>query len=667
MTHAEAASRAAFLSAELHRHNRLYYVEARPEISDQQFDTLLRELQDIEAKFPDLRTPDSPTQRVGGAPLEGFTQITHTVRMMSLDNTYSEEELTAFFARLQKGLGREKIDCVIEPKVDGVAITIRYENGILKYGATRGDGQTGDDVTNNLKTIGRLPLRLPKDGPQSFEVRGEVFMPKAAFAKLNQEREEAGEAMFANPRNSTAGTLKLLDPKIVAKRPLDIVFYGLVEADAVQSQTDVYALLDAAGLRKADLIWHADSAEGLLHAIRELDEKRKALPYETDGAVIKVNSFADQRELGATSKAPRWAIAYKYQPEQAETKITAIDIQVGRTGALTPVARLEPVLVSGSTVSNATLHNYEEIERKDIRVGDTVIIEKAGEIIPAVVSVKKELRSGSETAVPVPTHCPVCGTAVHRDEEQVVIRCPNPHCPEVVKRRIEHFVSRGAMDISGLGEAVIAQLVDFKKADGSRLVADVADLYDLDELSLARLDRVGTKSIDNYLKAIAASKQQDPWRLVFGLGILHVGAGGARKLIEHFSSIDAVANASVEDLTQCPDIGAIVAPSIHAWFREVHNVILLNRLRAAGLNFTQKTVAAASDKLNGTTWVITGTLSEDRETIADTIRANGGKVSGSVSGKTTYLLAGEDAGSKLDKAKKLGVKTLTEAEFRAML
>lgn len=667
MTHAEAASRAAFLSAELHRHNRLYYVEARPQISDQQFDVLLKELQEIEAKFPDLQTPDSPTLRVGGAPLEGFTQITHTVRMMSLDNTYSEEELSAFFARVQKGLGREKVECVIEPKVDGVAITVRYENGVLKYGATRGDGQTGDDVTNNLKTIKRLPLRLPKDGPQTFEVRGEVFMSKAGFAKLNQEREEAGEATFANPRNSTAGTLKLLDPKIVAKRPLDIVFYGLAEASDVESQKEVYALLDAAGLRKADLIWHADSAEGLLQAIRELDEKRKSLPYETDGAVIKVNSFADQRELGVTSKAPRWAIAYKYQPEQAETKLLAIDIQVGRTGALTPVARLVPVLVSGSTVSNATLHNYEEIERKDIRVGDVVIIEKAGEIIPAVVSVKKELRSGDETSVTAPTHCPVCGTAVHKDEEQVVIRCPNPHCPEVVKRRIEHFVSRGAMDISGLGEAVIAQLVDFKKADGSRLVADVADLYDLDELSLARLDRVGAKSIDNYLKAIAASKQQDPWRLVFGLGILHVGAGGARKLIEHFSSIDAVANASVEDLTQCPDIGAIVAPSIHAWFREAHNIALLDRLRAAGLNFTQKAVVAASEKLNGTTWVITGTLSEDRETIADTIRANGGKVSSSVSGKTTYLLAGEEAGSKLDKATKLGVKILTEAEFRGML
>ncbi|MBE2287806.1 MAG: NAD-dependent DNA ligase LigA [Prosthecobacter sp.] len=663
MTHAEAATRAAFLRTELHHHNRLYYVEARPVISDKDFDLLLRELQEIEQRFPDLLTPDSPTQRVGGAPLEGFTQIRHTVPMMSLDNTYSEEELTAFFARVQKGLARETIDCVIEPKVDGVAITIRYENGVLKHGATRGDGQTGDDVTNNLKTIKRLPLRLPETGPQTFEVRGEVFMPKAGFAKLNKEREEAGEPLFANPRNSTAGTLKLLDPKIVAKRPLDIVFYGLADAGGMdlQSQTDVHALLEAAGLRKADLIWRADSAEGLLAAIRELDEQRKSLPYETDGAVIKVNSFTDQRELGVTSKAPRWAIAYKYQPEQAETKLLAIDIQVGRTGALTPVARLEPVFISGSTVSNATLHNYEEIERKDIRVGDIVVIEKAGEIIPAVVSVKKERRNGGESAVIAPTHCPVCGTAVHRDEEQVVIRCPNPHCPEVVKRRIEHFVCRGAMDISGLGESVVAQLVDLK------LVRDVADLYALNELLLARLERVGTKSIYNYLKAIESSKQQDPWRLVFGLGILHVGAGGARKLLEHFGGIDAIAKASVEELVQCPDIGEIVAVSIHAWFHDPVNLQLLDRLRSAGLNFTQKAVTAASEKLNGTTWVITGTLSEDRETIADLIRSHGGKVSGSVSGKTTYLLAGEEAGSKLDKAKKLGVKVLAEPEFRAMI
>jgi DNA ligase (NAD+) len=423
----------------------------------------------------------------------------------------------------------------------------------------------------------------------------------------------------------------------------------------------VRKLLEAAGLPKSNLLWHADSAEGLLKAIRELDEQRKALPYETDGAVIKVNAFTDQSELGVTSKAPRWAIAYKYQPEQAETKILAVDIQVGRTGALTPVARLEPVFVSGSTVSNATLHNFEEIERKDIRVGDRVIIEKAGEIIPAVVSVKTEKRDGSEQPILPPTHCPVCGTGVHRDEEQVVIRCPNPKCPEVVKRRIEHFVSRSAMDISGLGESVVAQLVDV------RLVSDVADLYALNELLLARLERVGTKSIDNYLTAIETSKQQDPWRLVFGLGILHVGAGGARKLLEHFGGIDAVAKASVEELMQCPDIGEIVAVSIHAWFRDELNIQLLERLRTSGLNFVQKAVEAASEKLVGTTWVITGTLSQERETIADTIRSHGGKVSGSVSGKTTYLLAGADAGSKLDKAAKLGVKVVSEAEFREMI
>lgn len=663
MTHAEAASRAAFLRQEIDKHNRLYYVEARPVVSDQQFDALLKELQDIEARFPDLFTPDSPTQRVGGAPLEGFVQIRHTVPMMSLDNTYSEEEMTAFFARLQKGLGREKIDCVLEPKVDGVAISIRYENGLLKHGVTRGDGQTGDDVTNNLRTIKSLPLRLPADAPQNFEVRGEVFMPKAGFARLNQEREEAGEATFANPRNSTAGTLKLLDPRIVAKRPLDIVFYGLADASdmPVESQTDVHALLDRAGLRKADLIWHASSAEELIAAIRDLDEKRRSLPYETDGAVIKVNSFADQRELGFTSKAPRWAIAYKYQPEQAETRLQAVDIQVGRTGALTPVARLEPVFVSGSTVSNATLHNFEEIERKDIRIGDFVIIEKAGEIIPAVVSVKTEKRSGEEKPVVAPDCCPVCGTAVHRDEELVVIRCPNPHCPEVVKRRIEHFVSRGAMDISGLGESVVAQLVDLK------LVRDVADLYELNELLLARLDRVGTKSIDNYLKAIEQSKAQPAWRLVFGLGILHVGAGGARKLLEHFGGIDAVAAAGVEELVQCPDIGEVVAQSLHEWFRDPVNQELLGRLKASGLTFAQKEVTAASNRLAASTWVITGTLSEDRETIADTIRSHGGKVSSSVSGKTTYLLAGSDAGSKLDKAVKLGVKVIAEPEFREML
>jgi len=657
------ADRIAQLRQEIDRHNRLYYLEARQEITDQQFDALLRELVDLETAHPELITPDSPTQRVGGAPIEGFVQIQHTVPMMSLDNTYSEAELRDWFQRLQKGLGRERIPCIIEPKVDGVAITLRYEGGQLKYGATRGDGRRGDDVTTNLKTLKSLPLVLPKDMPQTFEVRGEVFMTKAGFAKLNQEREEVGEPLYANPRNTTAGTLKQLDSRVVAKRPLDIILYGLAdpgEAD-IASQAAVHALLDRAGLRKADLIWRVETPDEAVQAIRELDEKRRALPYETDGAVLKVDAFADQRELGATSKAPRWAIAYKYAPEQAETRVLAVDIQVGRTGALTPVARLEPVFLSGSTVSNATLHNFEEIERKDLRIGDAVLIEKAGEIIPAVVEVLKAKRTGNEQPIFTPTHCPICGSPALKEPEQVVIRCGNPGCPEQVKRRLEHFVHRGAMDIAGLGAEKVGQFVDAK------LIASPADLYDLDELRLANIERLGTKSIDNLLKGIQASKQQPPWRLLFGLGIRHVGAASARSLLEHFSNLDAIAEASIEALTQVPDVGAEVAPVIHSWFRDEQNVALLARLKAAGLTWAQREVTAASDKLAGTTWVITGTLSQSRDEIADIIRSHGGKVSGSVSAKTTYLLAGEEAGSKLDKATKLGVQALDEAKFREMI
>lgn len=663
MDKTSAAARATHLRAEIERHNELYYQQAQPEITDQQFDVLLRELQEIEQAHPELLTPDSPTQRVGGAPLEGFAQITHRVPMMSLDNTYSEGELREFFQRLQKGLGRERILCTIEPKVDGVAVSVRYENGVLAHAATRGDGRVGDDITQNLKTIRSLPLRLPRHVPQTFEVRGEVYMTRAVFDKLNREREEAGEPTYANPRNTTAGTLKQLNSREVAKRPLNIVFYGLGDpGDAkVSTQRDIVKLLQEAGLPRADHIWESDSAEEILEAIHELDQKRRKLPYDTDGAVIKVNSFTEQRELGATSKAPRWAIAYKYAAEQAETKLLAVDIQVGRTGALTPVARLEPVFLSGSTVSNATLHNFEEIERKDIRVGDHVIIEKAGEIIPAVISVNKEKRSGREKRIVPPTHCPECGAKAEKDEGQVVIRCTNPECPEQLKRRMEHFTHRGAMDIRGVGEQVVAQLVDAK------LARDVADLYDLNELSLARLERQGAKSIENLLKGIAESKQQPPWRLLFGLGIIHVGASSARSLMEYFGSLDELAKAESADLLKVQDIGGIVAESLHAWFRDERNVKLLGRLRAAGLQFSNPKVEQASDKFAGTTWVITGTLSQSREEIADLIRANGGKVSGSVSSKTTYLLAGEEAGSKLEKAAKLGVKVLGEEAFRAML
>lgn len=663
MTDQEAATRIDELRREIEHHNRLYYQEARQDITDQAFDALLRELIELEAAFPQWLTPDSPTQRVGGAPIEGFVQIRHTVPMMSLDNTYSEAELASFFQRVQKGLGRERVDCVVEPKVDGVAISIRYENGLLKHAVTRGDGQVGDDVTANVRTIKSLPLRLPAAGPQTFEVRGEVFMPKEGFARLNAEREGAGEQRFANPRNATAGTLKQLDSRVAAKRPLDVVFYGLADAgDAVvSSHSEVQALLKSAGLRMADAVWRADSAEALIVAIRELDERRRSLPYETDGAVIKVNALVDQWELGATSKAPRWAIAYKYQAEQAETQVKGVDIQVGRTGALTPVARLEPVFLSGSTVSNATLHNFEEIERKDIRVGDWVTIEKAGEIIPAVVMVNKDRRDGSEMVIQPPSVCPVCGHPTRKDEEMVVLRCPNADCSEQVKRRLEHFACRGAMDIRGLGEQVVAQLVD------AGLVRQPADFYDLTAASLTKLERQGQKSIENLINAIAESKQQPPWRLVFGLGILHVGVTAARTLMEFFGSIPKLAEAEVDELLRCEDIGEVVAASVHAWFRDERNQQLLARLTEAGLNMVHQTSEATSDLLAGTTWVITGTLSQGREEIAEIIRSHGGKISGSVSKKTSYVLAGEEAGSKLDKASKLGVAVLDEAAFWAKL
>lgn len=655
------SERAAQLRQEIEHHNKLYYQQAAPQITDQQFDALLLELQTLETAHPELLTPDSPTQRVGGAPLPGFTQITHPVRMMSLDNTYSEAELCDFYVRLQKALGRESIRCTVEPKIDGVAVTVRYQDGLLHYAATRGDGRVGDDITANLKTIRSLPLRLPADGPQTFEVRGEAYMTRAAFDHINREREEAGEPLYANPRNTTAGTLKQLDSRLVAKRPLHILFYGLGDTGdtRLHTQTEVHQFLKQTGLPHSPHLWPCETFDDILAAIHQFDDLRKNLPYDTDGAVVKVDSFAEQRDLGATSKAPRWAIAYKFQPEQAETRLLAVDVQIGRTGALTPVARLTPVFLSGSTVANATLHNYEEIQRKDIRIGDLVTIEKAGEIIPAVIAVNTAARTGAEQPVPVPSTCPSCDSPVVKDPVQVAIRCLNPNCPEQVKRRLEHFTHRGAMDIANLGEKVVSQLVDLQ------LIRNPADIYDLNELSLARLERQGAKSIDNLLKGIAASKNQPPWRLLFGLGILHIGSAAARALLEHFDSIDALSQAGIEDLLKVNDIGSIVAQSLHTWFANPENQALLQHLREAGLNFSNPKTEKTSETFTGTTWVITGTLSEPRDIIADLIRTHGGKVSGSVSAKTTYLLAGEETGSKLEKARKLGVKVLTEAEFRA--
>ncbi len=663
----EAAARVAALRREIEEHNRRYYQEAAPTISDQEYDRLYRELQDLEKQFPELATPDSPTRRVGGAPLEEFAQIRHRAPMLSLDNTYSEEEVAAFFLRLEKLLPGQKIETVIEPKVDGVAISLLYEEGVLQYAATRGDGTTGDDVTQNVRTIPGVPQRFAgAHVPRLLEVRGEIFLPKAQFAALNEERAAAGEPPFANPRNAAAGSLKQLDPAIVAKRGLGAIFYGTGALEGAQWQTHREALdvLRACGLPIHEKTWTAATLEEVLKAIHELDAVRHDFPFETDGAVIKVDAFAQRDAVGFTAKSPRWAMAYKYKPEQAETRLRDITVQVGRTGVLTPVAELEPVFVSGSTVARATLHNEEEIARKDIRIGDLVVVEKAGEVIPAVVEVRKERRTGEERVFAMPSACPACGGPVVRDEGQVALRCVNAACPAQLKRRLEHFASRGAMDIENLGEAMVEQLVD------KELTRDLADVYQLNVAKLASLPRMGEKSIANLLTAIEASKKQPLWRLIFGLGILHVGVTSARALASHFHLLDALMAATADELQRIPDVGPVVGPAIAQHFENPGNRAVIERLREAGLNFGQlddHSAQPAGGKFAGTTWVLTGTLSEPREVIGEVIRAQGGKVTDSVSKKTSYVLAGDEAGSKLEKAQKLGVRVLTEAEFRGML
>ncbi len=665
-----ARQRAEALRLEIAGHNHRYYQDAAPTITDQEYDALYRELADLEAAHPDLLTPDSPTQRVGGAPLEEFTQIRHRVPMLSLDNTYSEEEVVEFYRRVQKSLPGREVPVIIEPKVDGVAVSLFYEKGALQYAATRGDGVQGDDITQNARTIKTIPRRLHGDGvPDELEVRGEVYLPKSGFSKLNESRAAEGKPLFANPRNAAAGSLKQLDPAIVARRPLAFVAhsFGLMEGGGatLHSQSEMFALLTKCGLRISEKLWTAADAEGILRAIRELDAVRHGFEYETDGAVVKVDGFAQRQRLGLTSKSPRWAMAYKYAAERAETKLLDIQIQIGRTGVLTPVAILEPVPVSGTTVARATLHNAEEIARKDIRVGDTVAIEKAGEIIPAVVLVRTDLRDGSERVFHMPTACPSCGGPVEQDPDGVAIRCQNIACPAQVRRRLQHFASRGAMDIEGLGEAMVEQLV------GKGLVGSIPDIYGLQAAPLALLERMGEKSAANLVAGIAASKDRPLWKLLFGLGILHLGASGARALVAQFKTMDGILTAPLDQIERARDIGKVVGLSVHEFFTNPANLESLARLRAAGLNFGERDPApvraAGGLPLADTRWVITGTLSQPREEIAELIQEKGGKVSGSLSNKTSYLLAGEEAGSKLAKAQTLGVRVLTEADFRALL
>jgi DNA ligase (NAD+) len=654
----KAAQKHRALADEIRKLDRAYYQEAQPLVSDQEYDRLYRELIDLEAAHPELATADSPSQRVGGTPLPHFTSVAHANPMQSLDNTYSASELEAFVGRIQKTLEGEKLGFVIEPKIDGVAVSARYENGKFVQGLTRGDGQRGDDVTENLRTIRNLPLEIDNQAPV-LEVRGEVYYPQAAFDKLNRQREAAGEPTFANPRNAAAGTLKQLDSRLVAKRPLSIVLYGPGELRGVEcaTQQEWLKLIHKAGLPVPEKTWYRESKAELLAAVEELDLARKTFSYATDGAVVKLNEWRLRNALGTTSKAPRWAIAYKYSAEKAVTTLESVTFQVGRTGVITPVAELKPVLLAGSTVARATLHNFEEIKRKDIHIGDHVTVEKAGEVIPAVLGPVLEARTGKEKAIKPPTKCPVCETELGWDG--IFLRCPNPSCPAQTQRKIEHFAQRGAMDIDGMGESLVEQLVDAK------LVKDPADIYDLTLEKLSGLERMAEKSARNVLAGIEASKKADLWRLLFGLGILHVGAGAARALATHFGSLEKLETATEEELQGVRDIGEVVAKSIVTWFARPDNNELLRRLRKAGLNTAAQQTATRSGgtKLAGKTFVITGTLSEPREDIKERIIAAGGKVSGSVSKKTDYLVAGENAGSKLDDAQRLGVKILTEQQL----
>jgi len=666
---ASIGTKAAELRRQISHHDRLYYEKAKPEISDRDYDALYRELVELERAHPELITPDSPTQRVGGRPQSAFAQVRHLVPMQSLDNTYSEEEVGDFLDRLHRLLPDESIPLSIEPKVDGVAIALLYEGGRLVRASTRGDGTTGDEVTRNIRTIPSIPSVLFGETPDILEVRGEIYLPKETFLRINAERDEQGLPVFANPRNTAAGSLKQLDPSLVAERGLSGVFYGFGALEPREkvpaTQRDFVEALRGWGLPTNPKIWTATNADEVMAAIRELGEIRHGFPFETDGAVIKVDQVDLHDRLGSTSKAPRWAIAYKYEPEQARTRLRDITIQVGRSGVLTPVAELEPVFVAGSTVSRATLHNEEEIIRKDLRIGDWVLVEKAGDVIPAVAAVLTAERDGTEKSFLMPTHCPVCGAAVTRTEGEVAVRCANPGCAAQVRRRIEYFASRSAMDIAGLGEASVAQLTE------AGLLQDVADLYTISKEQLLPLERMGEKSVENLLSSIAASRNQPLWRLLTALGIPHVGVRAARTLSSSFGTLERLAEASEEDLIALEEIGEIMARAIHAWFREPGVLGLIGKLRVAGLNFgerdPQNTTRVAKGKFHGTTWVLTGTLSIPRDEAAELIRAQGGQVSGSVSAKTTYLLAGEEAGSKLQKAQKLGVTIMNEEAFRKLI
>jgi DNA ligase (NAD+) len=668
-------SRATELRRLLAYHNRCYYEFDAPEITDAEYDQLFRELQRIESERPDLLVADSPTLRVGGAPQAKFLPIRHRMAMLSLENALQEDAIRSFEQRIKTDLALPEtvtLDYQCEPKMDGLAIELVYRNGLLEQASTRGDGEVGEDVTANVRTIRSVPLRLSGDQyPELLEVRGEVYLPLAAFQQLNADRDENGEQPFANPRNAAAGSIRQLDPKVAAQRPLAMVCYGVgvMESGArdkkgqgLKTQTGLMAQLASWGLPVSDQARKVSGIEEAVACFYDLQQRRDALLYEIDGMVIKVNDLDVQQELGLKSRSPRWAIACKFPPRQAITRINEIILSVGRTGVITPVANLEPVELSGVTVSRATLHNWDEIRRKDIRVGDTVIVERAGDVIPAVVRALTGKRTGAEQELPEPENCPVCGARAAREAGEVAVRCQGGlACPPQLAEAIIHFASRDAMDIDGLGSKYVEQLIRLG------LVKDVADLFLLTREDFMQFERMGDKLAENLLSAIAASKHQELSRFILALGIRHVGEQTARTLAERFGSIDNLRSASLEELTSIRDIGSVVAVSIRSFFDTPGNQVVLQRLQQAGV---QPTVEAkrVGGHLTGLTFVFTGTLARlGRDEAKKMVENQGGMVTGSVSKKTDYIVAGNEAGSKLEKARSLGVTVLSEDELLAML
>jgi len=657
--------RVARLRAEIDRHNHRYHVLDDPEIPDSEYDRLMQELRALEKDHPSLVVPESPTQRVGGAPVDAFAQVRHRMPMLSLDNAFERDDVIAFDRRVRERLETERdIRYACEPKLDGLAVSLTYRNGSLEVGATRGDGAVGEDVTHNIRTIQSVPLRLAgKAVPDLLEVRGEVFISIAGFKEMNKRAAEKGEKVFVNPRNAAAGSLRQLDPRLAASRPLEVFFYGagVVEgAKLPNKHSEVLATLRGWGLRTTPESRVVEGVDGLLAYYDDIGRRRSELRYQIDGVVYKVDSLVEQRELGFVARAPRWAIAHKFPAEEAMTRVRDVEWQVGRTGALTPVARLDPVFVGGATVSNATLHNIDELSRKDVRVGDTIVLRRAGDVIPEVVRVIVEKRPAKTVPPKLPAHCPVCGSDVEREEGEAIARCTGALvCPAQLKESLRHFASRRAMDIEGLGSKLVDQLVE------QALVKDAAGLFRLGAEQLAELDRMGEKSAANLAEALETSKKTTLARFLFALGIRDVGESTADALARHFRVLDKLRNAVVAEIEEVPDIGPVTAAHVHAFLNEARNAKVIDDLIKLGVHWPEiKAPKGGSRELEGKIFVLTGKLtSMSRDEAGDLVRAKGGTVSASVSKKTDYVVVGEDAGSKLKKATELGIKTLEESEF----